>query len=112
VSVTIFHTSRTPKIVDFFFSTDISYTWSSSADGPIIIECPELERELESIGISRDRYNILEAGVHDPSYSWLIVDFRESEDVVMLKLAFEQAPSLASTSVTKKFREIDRGTTI
>jgi hypothetical protein len=108
VSVAIFVTDG--SIVDFFFSTGISY---EVVMGPIALpiwSCPDIDNLLNELGVASDRYHILDLYASIPSnnndYSWVSVKFLNGEDVVMVKLAFEQTGKSAQ-SVIEKLKQLD-----
>jgi hypothetical protein len=96
------------SIINFFFSTGISYE-VVSVDQVYRYSCPDIDNLLNELDIASDRYHILDLYTSFETisdYSWVSVKFLNGEDVVMVKLAFEQTGKSAQ-SVIEKLKQLD-----
>ena len=94
--------------VDFFFSHEVEFNAESvSAIAPIKWTSPTLDRVLGNLGITPDRYTVLNVNntwIEDYSYVETII--ANEEDLIMIKLAFEQV-GRTREDVIDKLRELN-----
>ena len=98
--------------IDFFLSGSCGYSVDRpSSTEPIQYTCARLEKLLDDISIPSDRYVITEIGIVFQSYTYISVYFDHGEDIVMVKLMFEQTGKTVG-SITETLKNLDEGITI
>lgn len=108
MSVAIYNCKN--NVVDFFFSTGIIYQLDRTTFGSHMSwTCPDLYDLLNGLGITSDRYQVIDLSSALDSllhYSRATVLFSNDDDIVMVKLAFEQTGKTA-TSIINKLKQLD-----
>ena len=79
-------------VASMFFDYQIEVIHGDPDYMPGYLDVPEAQRVLRELGISADCYTFLEVyGGFGGHYAWCVIEFSNQEDIVILKMAFNEA---------------------